>query len=70
MIRKRGVTQRQLALASGTEEYQISNWASGKKFDLLLSTMQKICRALHCTLDEAFGDDDLDQNAWKGNKKK
>jgi DNA-binding Xre family transcriptional regulator len=63
MIENRGLTQQQLATASGLETYQISLLASGSKPNCMRDTMIKICKALRCTLDEAFGDDELDRNA-------
>ncbi len=52
------ITQRQLARATDKEYYQISEWVSGKRPDMLLSTAKKICKVMDCTLDELFGDDE------------
>ncbi len=57
MLVKMDITQRQLARATDKEYYQISEWVSGKKKDMLLSTAKTICRVMECSLDELFGDD-------------
>jgi len=56
MIQKRGMKQYQLAKLADMQIYQVSQLASGKQTDLMLSTAGRICNALNCTLDEAFSD--------------
>lgn len=56
MLNERRMSQKNLAKLSDLEEYQISNYVTGKFDDMLLSTSVKICEALDCTVDEAFGD--------------
>ncbi len=53
------ITQTKLAEMADLEIYQVSNIASGKQKDLLLSTAKKICVALNRSLDEVFGDCNL-----------
>lgn len=65
MIRKRGVTQKKLADMANLEVYQISQLASGIRKDCLLSTAKKICAVLKCTIDQAFGSDELDRKSGK-----
>lgn len=50
------ITQKKLANLSNVAEYKISLLCAGKSKDLYLSTMKKICEALNCSLDDAFGD--------------
>lgn len=56
LLKKKGIKQYQLAVLAGMCEWQISNLCNGKQVDILLSTAMRICNALNCTLDEAFGD--------------
>ncbi len=51
-----------VVLADKTKlEYgQISNYKSGKKDNLMLDTAKKICNALGTSLDETFGDGQVD----------
>lgn len=56
LIQTMGISQKQLALETDIAEYRISLICSGKIKDIKLSTINKICRYLNCTLDEAFGD--------------
>jgi transcriptional regulator with XRE-family HTH domain len=55
-LREHKITQTKLAELADMEIYQISNIASGKQKDILLSTAKRICNALGTTLDEVFGD--------------
>lgn len=50
------MSQKQLAKLSEVAEYKISQLCMGKSKDLFLSTAQKICEVLDCSLDDAFGD--------------
>lgn len=56
MLHERQMQQKDLARLADLETYQVSNYVNGKFDDMLLSTGVKICEALHCTFDEAFGD--------------
>lgn len=58
LLAKRGYTQGDLAQLSGVQRYMISQICSGKKTNIYLDTAKKICLALDCTLDDAFGDFD------------
>ena len=50
------ITQKELAKMSEVAEYKISQLCAGKSKDLFLSTATRICTALGCSLDDAFGD--------------
>lgn len=56
LIQTKGISQKQLALETDIAEYRISLICSGKSNDIKLSTINKICKYLGCSLDEAFGD--------------
>jgi len=48
--------QKDLAILADLETYQVSEIVNGKRYDMLVSTAAKICEALQCSFDEAFGD--------------
>jgi DNA-binding Xre family transcriptional regulator len=50
------ISQKELAKLSDVAEYKISQLCMGKSKDLFLSTAQRICDVLKCSLDDAFGD--------------
>jgi DNA-binding Xre family transcriptional regulator len=50
------MTQKDLSKISEVAEYKISQLCAGKGKNVYLSTAKKICVALNCTLDDAFGD--------------
>lgn len=56
MLHERKMHQVDLARLANLETYQVSNYVNGKFEDMLLSTGVKICEALRCSFDEAFGD--------------
>jgi DNA-binding Xre family transcriptional regulator len=58
LLAQRGYTQNDLSSLTGIQRYMISQICSGKKTNLYLDTAKKICLALDCTLDDAFGDYD------------
>lgn len=49
-----------LAEMTGLENCQISNYLSGKNSNMMLDTAKKICNALGTSLDETFGDGQVD----------
>lgn len=55
-LSKRKMTQKELAEKSDVGEYKISLLCSGKADNVQLETCKRICVALNCSLDEAFGD--------------
>jgi DNA-binding Xre family transcriptional regulator len=56
VLKEKGMTQKELASKSDIGEYKISLLCSGKSTNIHLQTARKICDALECSLDEAFGD--------------
>lgn len=56
MLHERRMQQKDLAKLADLETYQVSNYVNGKFDDMYLKTAVKICYALNCTMDEAFGD--------------
>ncbi len=56
VLNERKMTQKELAKRADVAEYKISHLCAGKSKDLFLSTAQKICDVLNCSLDDAFGD--------------
>lgn len=56
ILTKRKMTQKELAEKSDIGEYKISLLCSGKINNVQLDTCKRICIALQCSLDEAFGD--------------
>ena len=52
----RNISQKHIARKSEVAEYKISQLCSGKSKDLYISTAKKICKALDCSFDDAFGD--------------
>jgi DNA-binding Xre family transcriptional regulator len=56
LLQERRLQQKDLAKLADLETYQVSKYVNGKFDDMLFSTGVKICNALHCTFDEAFGD--------------
>ena len=56
MLHDRKMQQKDLAKLANLETYQVIEYVNGKRDDMLLSTALKICNALNCSLDEAFGD--------------
>ena len=56
LLNERRMEQKHLAKLADLEKYQVSNYVNGKYDDMLLSTAVKICYALNCSLNEAFGD--------------
>jgi DNA-binding Xre family transcriptional regulator len=56
ILHERRIQQKDLAKLANLETYQISNYVSGKYDDILLGTAIKICYALNCSIEEAFGD--------------
>ena len=61
ILKERSMTQAELCKKTGMECYSVSLICSSNKKDMLLSTAKKICKALDCTLDEVFGDNDNDK---------
>lgn len=61
VLAQKGVSQRQLAEMSKVDAYKISQICSGKNTNVMLETAKRICFTLGCTLDEAFGDEDDEQ---------
>lgn len=49
-----------LAEMTGLENCQISNYLSGKNTNMMLDTAKKICNSLGTSLDETFGDGQVD----------
>ena len=56
ILNDKNMSQKELAKISDVAEYKISQLCMGKSKDLFFSTAQRICDALKCTLDDAFGD--------------
>jgi DNA-binding Xre family transcriptional regulator len=56
ILQTKGMTQKELSKLSLIPEYKISLLCQGKSKNLQLSTAKKICDAIDCSLDEAFGD--------------
>ena len=56
MLAQNGMCQKDLAEMSGLQPYQISAMCAGKT-NITLETAKRVCLALGCTLDDAFGDD-------------
>lgn len=56
LLRARHLSQIQLAQLTGMPKCQISKLCTGEQVDILLSTALRICNALNCNFDEAFGD--------------
>lgn len=56
VLLEKGITQKELTQRADLEFSQVSRIVSGKQENLLMSNAKKICKALGCTLDEAFGD--------------
>ena len=53
---KKNITQQDLSRMSGIMEYKISKLCTNKNTNLMRSNMERICKVLNCSLDEAFGD--------------
>lgn len=56
VLNDKKITQKELAKISEVAEYKISQLCAGKSKDLFMSTARRICTALECSLDDAFGD--------------
>lgn len=56
MIEARNLDQNELSTMTGIMTYQISNLASGKNTSCHIDTIKRICEALDCSFDDAFGD--------------
>jgi DNA-binding Xre family transcriptional regulator len=56
ILNDKHISQKELAKLSDVAEYKISQLCMGKSKDLFLSTAQRICDVLKCSLDDAFGD--------------
>jgi len=56
MLKKKKIKQKDLAGSCDVGEYKISLLCSGKAHNVQLDTCKRICIALNCSLDEAFGD--------------
>lgn len=56
LLTEKGISQIQLARKTGMPKCQISKLCTGEQVDILLSTALRICNALNCHFDEAFGD--------------
>ncbi len=56
ILHERRIQQKDLAKLADLETYQISKYVSGKYEDILMGTAIKICYALNCSIDDAFGD--------------
>lgn len=56
VLTEKKMSQKTLADKTDIGEYKISLLCSGKAKNIHLSTARRICDALECTLDEAFGD--------------
>jgi DNA-binding Xre family transcriptional regulator len=56
ILNEKHISQKELAKLSDVAEYKISQLCMGKSKDLFLSTAQRICDVLKCSLDDAFGD--------------
>jgi transcriptional regulator with XRE-family HTH domain len=56
ILKKKKISQTELAKLSDLEIYQVSNIVSGKQKDILLSTAKRICNALNISLNDAFGE--------------
>jgi DNA-binding Xre family transcriptional regulator len=53
---RRKISQKQLSDMTDIGEYKISQLCTGRTKNINLTTAHRICDALKCTLDEAFGD--------------
>ena len=51
IMRERGMTQRQLAKATGATEAKISNYVNGKR-DMGIRSLMRICEVLECGVDD------------------
>ena len=60
MMTKRNMGTVVLADKTKLEYGQISNYKSGKQSNMMLDTAKKICNALGTSLDETFGDGQVD----------
>jgi len=56
VLNDKKMSQKSLAEKTDIGEYKISLLCSGKASNIHLATAKRICDALNCTLDEAFGD--------------
>ncbi len=51
IMKSRGMTQRQLAKATGATEAKMSNYVNGKR-DMGIRSLMRICEALECGVDD------------------
>ena len=56
MLSKKQMSQKELSEATGIPEYKISLLARGKVKHFRMTTVKRICTAIGCSVDEAFGD--------------
>lgn len=56
ILNKKNMTQKKLSQKADVAQYIISNLCQGKAKNFHFSTAKKICNVLNCSLDQAFGD--------------